>query len=251
MSDAEAFAKIETTRLSDLIASQLRRQIVLGVYPPGSRLPTAQALAALFGVTRLTVREALAQTEAAGLTRTRHGSGTFVVDSSTHATLQTIAEALLGGRSLSDRELRDLLGFRRVIIFGFLDELVKHKNAAQIARLHAIVAEARAHLGDVEKLAALDYDFNEALAEASRNVFYLLLLRSLRRAHTHFGEIAFRQCGDGSVIIDTHAAIARALDKDDASAVRRRVAVYVDGGNRMISKWLATSPSRRAKRKDR
>jgi DNA-binding FadR family transcriptional regulator len=235
---AAPLSKMAPSRLSDRVAAELRRLVVQGGYPPGSRLPPAHELAARLGVTRLTVREALAQLESVGLTHTRHGSGTYVVDPAEHATLQTLTETLAAGRDMRPDEIRDLLQFRTVVILGFIDELARSAAPAHLERLRAIVAEERAALGQPERLAALDYRFNEALALASGNLFYRLLLRSLKRAHEHLGEIVFRHCGDGGVIVDTHESIVRALADRDAAGVRRRTTKYLDGGARIVAEWL-------------
>src|SRR5512135_3272604 len=92
---------LSRSRLSDRAALELKRRIATGVHAAGTRLPTEAALAAELGVTRLTVREALAQLEAAGLTVARHGSGTFVVDFERHTTFRLLGELLAAGRDLS------------------------------------------------------------------------------------------------------------------------------------------------------
>lgn len=56
----------------------LRDQILRGVYGPGSAIPNEEALCAEFGVSRITVRRAVADLEISGLLAKRHGRGTFV-----------------------------------------------------------------------------------------------------------------------------------------------------------------------------
>ena len=56
----------------------LRDQILRGVYAPGSAIPNEEALCAEFGVSRITVRRAVADLETSGLLVKRHGRGTFV-----------------------------------------------------------------------------------------------------------------------------------------------------------------------------
>lgn len=53
-------------------------RILGGELPPGNRLPTADALASTYGVSRTVVREALSRLKAEGLVETRQGSGAFV-----------------------------------------------------------------------------------------------------------------------------------------------------------------------------
>jgi GntR family transcriptional regulator len=60
------------------IANQLQDRINDGEWPPGKRMPTESALAAEFGVNRLTVRQALAQLRQIGAIDIRQGSGTYV-----------------------------------------------------------------------------------------------------------------------------------------------------------------------------
>lgn len=59
------------------IYDTLKSQMADGTYPAGSRLPSETALAHRFGVTRMTVRQALSRLHAEGLILARRGIGTF------------------------------------------------------------------------------------------------------------------------------------------------------------------------------
>jgi len=61
------------------VARTLKEEIVTGVYPVGSQLPTEDALASRFSVSRCTVREALRRLREDNLVSSRQGSGTVVV----------------------------------------------------------------------------------------------------------------------------------------------------------------------------
>ncbi len=60
------------------LADRLRQRIVDGQWEPGHRLPSEQELAAEYGVSRPTVRSAVARLVDSGMLRVRHGAGTFV-----------------------------------------------------------------------------------------------------------------------------------------------------------------------------
>jgi GntR family phosphonate transport system transcriptional regulator len=62
------------------IAGTLSAEIAEGRYRPGHRLPSEGDLAARFGVNRHTVRHALSDLAARGITRSRRGAGVFVAD---------------------------------------------------------------------------------------------------------------------------------------------------------------------------
>ncbi len=61
------------------VAGALKQQIVGGVYPVGSQLPTEDVLCARFSVSRYTVREALRRLREDNLVASRQGAGTIVV----------------------------------------------------------------------------------------------------------------------------------------------------------------------------
>lgn len=64
--------------LSEQVYAGLRRAILDGTLPPGSRLPSTRALAAESGVSRTTTQAAFDQLIAEGYLETRRGSGTYV-----------------------------------------------------------------------------------------------------------------------------------------------------------------------------
>ena len=62
------------------LSQQIARQILIGVYPPGSKLPPVRELAAQAGVNPNTMQRALAQLEAEGLVYTERTTGRFVTE---------------------------------------------------------------------------------------------------------------------------------------------------------------------------
>lgn len=76
---------IETQRLYQQIAQQLRQLIAAGEFPPGARLPAERDLASQLGVSRPSVREALIALEVEGWVEVRTGSGVYVLTRTTPA----------------------------------------------------------------------------------------------------------------------------------------------------------------------
>lgn len=62
------------------IEKAIRSRIADGTYPPGTALPSEEALAAEFGVTRPTVRAGLAELRATDVVAVISGRGMFVRD---------------------------------------------------------------------------------------------------------------------------------------------------------------------------
>ena len=88
------------------LTEQLKRRIIAGVYPPGSKLPPVRELAAEAGVNPNTMQRALAQLEQDGLARADRTAGRLVTQA---------AEALEAVRTAQ----------ARVIVQRYLNEMAE------------------------------------------------------------------------------------------------------------------------------
>ncbi|WP_406249045.1 FadR/GntR family transcriptional regulator [Microbacterium sp. M] len=105
-----AFARIRPAY--DQVASQLKLLILNGSLAPGERLPVESSLAAAFGVSRNTVREALRMLSSMGLVRTERGvnGGTFVAQielDDVSEFLESRLGLLVGSDSITPEELTE------------------------------------------------------------------------------------------------------------------------------------------------
>lgn len=118
-------------RAHEFVAHEMLVLILSGRFRPGDRLPAERALAAEFGVSRPTVRQAVGVLAAHGLVEARVGSGTFVVESpyrgdlaaATDVRIDEVIEARLvfevGGARLAARRAqrsREDLGLLAAIV---------------------------------------------------------------------------------------------------------------------------------------
>ena len=62
----------------DYVVEQLKESIISGEFKSGDQLPPEGALCEKFGVSRITVREALKKLNMMGLVEIKQGKGTFV-----------------------------------------------------------------------------------------------------------------------------------------------------------------------------
>ena len=93
----DLFAPIAVARASSSIADQVRSAIVGGKLREGERLPPERELAEQFGVSRVTVRDALRALEAMGLVEVRVGArgGAFVTAPTGSHIGQTMSDMLM------------------------------------------------------------------------------------------------------------------------------------------------------------
>lgn len=74
----DIFAPVARQSLADVVASRISGSIRTGVYAPGDRLPSIDAMARAFGVGPGSVRAALTKLEVMRVVQVRHGLGVFV-----------------------------------------------------------------------------------------------------------------------------------------------------------------------------
>lgn len=77
---AMAMKKIQVTPLYYRLSEMLRRQISSGQLKPGDRLASERDLSIQYGMSRMTIRQALGQLEREGLLNVKSGVGTFVAE---------------------------------------------------------------------------------------------------------------------------------------------------------------------------
>lgn len=75
---ASALVRTSVTSLYQQIATRLREEAVNGLYDPSGKLPSEAQLCERFGVSRITVRQALDMLEEEGTVQRKQGKGTYV-----------------------------------------------------------------------------------------------------------------------------------------------------------------------------
>lgn len=141
-------ADIDVSRIRpayDQVAGQLKLLIVNGSLAPDERLPAEPSLAAAFGVSRNTVREALRMLSSVGLVRTERGvnGGTFVaridpVDVSEF--LESRLGILIGSESISADDLAEA---RVMIEVPCARQAALRRSEDDLTELQAIVDAER------------------------------------------------------------------------------------------------------------
>lgn len=152
----------------------LRDAILSGEFPAGMRLPPERELAERLGVTRLTVRTALARLGAEHLLSVRQGSGYTVRDYLRSGGLDLVGSlaSLASTPGAQVAIVRDLLLVRRQLARAMVERLLEVADAASLAAIEAAIdrfAAVVAAQPSTEELARADLDVVAALARATRS----------------------------------------------------------------------------------
>lgn len=213
---------IKVQRLYVLVAQQLQDLILAGTFPADTRLPSERTLAAQFGVSRPTIREAMIAMELAGLVDIRSGSGVYVTKQV--AQPEKIADTQGPGPF-------EILEARKLIEGETCALAAARISEAQLQRLQELLDDMRAENLQEAVTEQADEKFHCLIAEAAGNsalsatIAWLWRLRNESLISTYFHE-RVRKEGNRPIVAD-HQAIVDALRKRDPRASREAMARHL------------------------
>ena len=225
------FTRVQRSRVSGQILLQLKSAILEGRFLPGDRLPSEHQLAAEFGSSRASVREALRSLEHAGLVKVRRGfaGGAFVADGDLRQVTDSLA-TLLRLRKMSIHHLTEA----RLALEPWIARLAAERiTDDELAALHAHVTHHAAAIAAGRYHATVDLGFHRLVAEAAKNPALVLVFTSI--ADLMVQEVIARLEMDEATNRSNlsfherlHGALAR-RDPEGASAIMREHVLEVQG----------------------
>lgn len=224
------FEKIQPEKLSHSVIRQIELLILRGVLRPGERLPSERELSDRFGVSRPSLRDAVAQLQDEGLLVSRANAGIFVADVLGSA----FSPALTRLFAIHEEAVQDYVAFRRDMEGLAAERAARLGSDTDLAVVDAVFAkmEAAHQKRDPSDEARLDADFHLAIIEASHNVVMLHMMRSmyelLREGVFYNRQIMFRQRTTRTALLDQHRAINSAIQDRDPVRARAAVEAHLD-----------------------
>ncbi len=204
--------------LVNQVMDRIRELIAAGTYAPGDRIPTEQELAAMFGVGRSSIREAIKIFNYLGIMESKAALGTFISERS-NISQEALTWALLLGKD----DVEMLIEVRGAIeLWSFIRITVAYRSdpssaAALIGSLEEVLTrmETAIAAGDHDGIIKADYDFHDLIITGSGNrlfkelyeVLRSFLMDEIRKSQAHYT--------DRSVILSEHTNLLRAITSGD------------------------------------
>jgi DNA-binding FadR family transcriptional regulator len=155
---------VERRRLSDVVVERIKEYIATNHLKPGDRLPTEQALAERFGVSRVSIREATKALGFLGILDAKPGRGLTVgrMDAA------TVKACLSFHPALQEVPAEELIDTRVIIETGVVAHVARRmaQDPTIYERLTALNREM-AQTKDLSRWIELDIAFHRQLVEAS------------------------------------------------------------------------------------
>ncbi|HOQ38198.1 MAG TPA: FadR/GntR family transcriptional regulator [Defluviitaleaceae bacterium] len=156
---------IKRQSVSEQVYEQLKHQLLIGEWKPGDKIPSENELAAAFGVSRVTVRQALQKLTTLGLIETKLGEGAFVKEITPGVYMNNMFPVVYLGRD----SVVEVMEFRTIIEVGAAALAAERIKDEDIKKLEQYYKKMQANKDNIEKYVEYDLSFHSQLAAATGN----------------------------------------------------------------------------------
>jgi len=215
----------ERRTTAERVERLLRDEILRGRFAPGAKLPPERDLATTLGVTRVTLRSALARLSASGFVATVQGDGHRVRDVRVHGGLERLPDMAAAFRSDAVRVgqlVSDLLALRRLVIAESA-AICSSDDGTAIDELSVRVAAMEAALGDHDAFVRADLDFGRTLLRLSGNLAFELTFNTMTTLAEAEPELMLELYADRELLLAAARSLLVLLSMRDPDFARTTV----------------------------
>ncbi len=223
---------LKAVSLKEVFIERFEELILSGQVSAGQKLPSERALALQLGVSRPVVHEGLVELAARGLVTQRPRVGTIVNDYRRHGSLALLS-SLINYREgdLDPFLLEALLDLRRLFETETARLAAINRSDDDVKDLYEIVSrESAADRRRCSVLVDVDFEFHHAIALASGNPIYAMLIKSFEPAHKNLSERFFANPSVASGVLYCHARLVAAIDSHNEVLAAQLMATLLDDG---------------------
>lgn len=218
------------------IADEIRTLILAGRLTADDRLPGEQEMAARFGVSRPTVREALKRLAAQNLIRTRRGAtgGNFVnriTWCEAHEQLVTAATLLMSVAPVPPDVVAEA---RLTLLAACVPLAARRRQHHHLAAMAAEIAIQQDPDTTDEEFCASDVRFHRALVDAADNPLIAFQMAGVIEAIQPLLNMITYRGRDRTAIASGHGRIHAALEARDADGVIEELRALSDYTARLV-----------------
>lgn len=226
-----SFEPVRRAHVYQQIVRQIEEMILRRELAPGDRLPTERELAKSFGVSRTTLRQALAALQAKGLIESHIGSGTYARTESKEFAVARFAYLLeeqhlplaeaLEVRTLLEPQVARLAAERATpaLLQDIEVALLQLETAIKetVDRNHKPASSGLLHGAD--RVIEADSAFHHAVCKAANNQILINILEAIREALRESRRLSLQTISGWQVSLVDHRRIYEAIrDQDPATA---------------------------------
>ncbi len=229
---------VQKHSLSEQIAGEIQNMIYTKKYAPGDRLPPEDVLAKSFGVSRITIREAVLRLRILGVVEVRQGSGTYIREITPYAYVKTLLPML----SVNNNNLKDIFEVRQIIECKAAELAASRATDADLKRLREQLAKMQAYArqGSLKQYNQIDHLFHYEIACCSKNQLLITIEELISDLVENSISVGITPLNALNNSILFHSKIYEAIAKSDSTAASMLMEAHLQGGILYVEKYLET-----------
>lgn len=238
-----SFGPVKKSAIAEEIASRILSLIRVRELRAGERLPPERELAAMLGVSRPSLREALRALSIMNVIEMRQGDGTYV----TSLEPDLLSEPLDFIFSIDDSTFLQLFEARKVVEVGIVALAAERITDEQIAALEDCLARSEENLDDHRAFLETDLALHELITQAAGNPFLQRFMSSISQLGLASRSRTVRIPDVPAETVRAHRAIVAAVTAHDPQAAQAAMLTHLDSVERHLialveDEELAVSP---------
>jgi len=212
------FKRLKHKRIYEEIADQVMEAIARGDLRPRDKLPSEKELVDIFGVSRVTVREAIRSLEHSGVIEVRQGStgGAYIREFDSDVAVEQIENTLM----MSNLTIQELSEARAAIEAILIERFIADKiNETEIAKLKDNVALAEKYFREEKNDRRLceNFKFHGLIVDLAENPVMSMTHRIVVRLSLPFFENVQPSTAMFNETMKQHREIVTLLEAEDYS----------------------------------
>ena len=215
---------IQKVNAVEQVFEQMRSLLIDQTWSAGDKLPSENELSETFGVSRMTIRQAMQKLKALGLIETRTGSGSFVREVSPEDALQDLIPLMYIGSPSQEHVFQ----FREMIDSESVRIATPRSDEKALGELEKILKgmKAAAKADDAKSFSDLDLQFHMKIVELTGNPMmvkaYDILLHILEESmHSVIEKMKYDPA------LDYHKRILDAMRSKDAAKAEKLMREHI------------------------
>lgn len=194
------FKPIEAPSATELLVTQIKNAIITGQLKPGDKLPHERELARQMNVSRSVINSGLNRLQQLHFIHIRPRQGAFVADYHSEGNLETLNQVVdFDGGYYQTSLLQSIYEFRLVTEENIVTLAAQRQDKPSLKLAKQALDQFKQAI-NVQEWSAATFNFFHALALASQNQVYPLIINSFRPMYLKLAEWNSKDGGNSEII---------------------------------------------------
>lgn len=220
--------------LYEQIADRLEDYIITHGFGEQEKLPSEQALADEFSVSRNVIREALKLLKERGLVDSRNGTGSYITKPEA-ANLSDVISRMVAMDNISSESIYEV---RRILEVAACKNAARKVTPLQLYEMEELLEHLKDRSLTVQERREADFAFHEAIARAAGNPLLLILVQAMKNIFVEMIEKGIFMEGGIDDAIMRHNNILNALKEHDPVMAEDAMYDHLDFSLRNVRKYM-------------